>query len=134
MLDLNSENRLWPLSQQHSAYAHHHCPARSSGGGRPPLSEPRILDGGYAPPQRGESSPELQRVQGAGALERDGSQLCPDRQHVFRLTEIYESKAGVADHFEQTNESWVDFPAMGKWMEKCKVTFVPAASIINSLW
>jgi hypothetical protein len=52
----------------------------------------------------------------------------------FVLTEIYESKAGVADHFEQTNESWVDFPAMGKWMEKCKVTFVPAASIINSLW
>jgi hypothetical protein len=32
----------------------------------------------------GESSPELQRVQGSGTLEPDGSQLCPDRQHVFR--------------------------------------------------
>ena len=32
----------------------------------------------------GRSSPELQRIQGAGALEPDGSQLCPDRQHVFR--------------------------------------------------
>jgi hypothetical protein len=31
-----------------------------------------------------ESSPELQRVQGNGALEPDGSQLCADRQHVFR--------------------------------------------------
>jgi hypothetical protein len=51
----------------------------------------------------------------------------------FILTEIYESKAGVVDHLEQTG-SWGDFPAMGKWMEKCKVSFVPAASIINSLW
>ena len=42
-----------------------------------------VLDGVYAPPDRGESSPELQRVQGAGALGADGSQLCPDRQHVF---------------------------------------------------
>jgi hypothetical protein len=58
----------------------------------------------------------------------------PTGNTCFILTEIYESKAGVADHFEQTNESWVDFPAMLKWMEKCKVTFVPAASIINSLW
>ena len=51
----------------------------------------------------------------------------------FVLTEIYDSKAGVVDHFEQT-QGWGDFPALGKWMEKCKVTFVPAASIINSLW
>ena len=58
----------------------------------------------------------------------------PTGNTCFVLTEIYESKAGVADHFEQTNESWVDFPAMGKWMEKCKVTFAPAASITNSLW
>jgi hypothetical protein len=52
----------------------------------------------------------------------------------FILTEIYESKAGVLDHFEQTNENWRDFPAVLKWMEKCKVTFVAAASIITSLW
>ena len=51
----------------------------------------------------------------------------------FVLTEIYDSKAGVVDHFEQT-QGWEDFPALGKWMEKCKVTFVSAASIINSLW
>ena len=33
---------------------------------------------------RRESSPELQRVQGTGALEPDGSQLFHDRQHLFR--------------------------------------------------
>ena len=58
----------------------------------------------------------------------------PTSNTCFVLTEIYESKAGVADHFEQTTERWGDFPAMGKWMEKCKVTFVSAAPIINSLW
>ena len=58
----------------------------------------------------------------------------PTGNMCFVLTEIYESIAGAADHFEQTNESWGDLPAMRKWMEKCKVTFPSAASIFNSLW
>ena len=52
----------------------------------------------------------------------------------FVLTEIYESKAGVLDHWEQAEESWGDVHAARKWIEKCKATFVPAASIVNSLW
>ena len=44
------------------------------------------------------------------------------------------AKLVLLDHFKQADESWGDFPAIRKWMEKCKVTFVPAASIINSLW
>jgi hypothetical protein len=52
----------------------------------------------------------------------------------FVLSEIYESKAGVLDHFEQTNSSWGDFLAARKVMEKCKVMAVTGASIINSLW
>jgi hypothetical protein len=39
----------------------------------------------------------------------------------------------VAAHFEMT-ESWQDFPATLKWLEKCKVTGLPVAPIINSLW
>jgi hypothetical protein len=58
----------------------------------------------------------------------------PTGNTCFVLSEICESKAGVSDHFEQTMGNWGDFPAMGKWMEKCKVTFVPAASIFDSLW
>jgi hypothetical protein len=58
----------------------------------------------------------------------------PTGNMCFVLTEIYESKAGVVDHWEQTRGSWEDFPAALKWMEKCKVTFVSAASIFNSLW
>jgi len=58
----------------------------------------------------------------------------PTGNTYFVLTEIYETEAGVADHFQQTTASWKDFPAIVQWMEKCKVTFVSAASIINSLW
>lgn len=58
----------------------------------------------------------------------------PTGNTCFVLTEIYETEAGVADHFQQAMASWKDFPALGKWLEKCKVTGVPAASIMNSLW
>ena len=58
----------------------------------------------------------------------------PTGNTCFVLTEIYETKAGVLDHFEQSNASWSDFPAILKWIEKCKFMVVPAAPIINSLW
>ena len=57
----------------------------------------------------------------------------PTGNMCFVLTEIYESKAGVLDHFEQTMV-WKDLAAIREWFGKCKVTFVPAASIFNSLW
>ncbi len=38
------------------------------------------------------------------------------------------SELGVLDHFKQSDENWGDV------QENCKVTFVSAASIINSLW
>ena len=52
----------------------------------------------------------------------------------FVLNEIYETEAGVADHFQQAASSWQDFPAFMEWLEKCTVTAVPAAPIFNSLW
>lgn len=58
----------------------------------------------------------------------------PTGNTCFVLSEIYETAAGVEDHFKQAMESWKDFPALGKWIEKCKLTAVPAAPIFNSLW
>jgi hypothetical protein len=58
----------------------------------------------------------------------------PTGNTCFLLVEVYDSPAGVTDHFTQAGESWKDFPALGKWLEKCKVTGVPAATIFNSLW
>lgn len=58
----------------------------------------------------------------------------PTGNTVFVLHEIYQSGAGVTDHFQQAAASWPDFPALVKWLEKCKVSGAPAAPIINSLW
>ena len=58
----------------------------------------------------------------------------PTGNTYFIITEIYESKAGPLDHIKQAHETWTDFPAWQEWTAKCKVTFVAAASIINSLW
>ena len=58
----------------------------------------------------------------------------PTGNTCFVLSEIYESEAGVLDHFKQANENWGDHDAFRKWLEKCQVTLVPAGSIFNSLW
>jgi hypothetical protein len=58
----------------------------------------------------------------------------PTGNECFILTEVYESEAGVADHFQKAESGWKDFPAVVEWMGKCSVTGVPAAPIINSLW
>ena len=58
----------------------------------------------------------------------------PTGNTCFVLSEVYETEAGVTDHFKQAAESWKHFPALGQWFEKCKITAVPAEPIINSLW
>ena len=58
----------------------------------------------------------------------------PTGNTCFVLSEVYQSDAGVADHFQQAEESWDDFQAFVSWMDKCNVTVGPAAGIFNSLW
>ncbi len=58
----------------------------------------------------------------------------PTGNTCFILNEIYESDAGVSDHFQQATDSWSDFPALGEWLGKCKVSGAPVAKIFNSLW
>jgi hypothetical protein len=57
----------------------------------------------------------------------------PTGNTCFILSEIYETGAGVVDHFQMSESSWQDFPALIKWVGKCTVTGLPAAPIINSL-
>ena len=52
----------------------------------------------------------------------------------FVLTEVYESLAGIEDHFTQAQGSWDEFPAFVSWLDQCKSTLVPAATIGHSLW
>ncbi len=58
----------------------------------------------------------------------------PTGNTCFILSEIYETEAGVADHFQLAESSWQDFPALAEWLGKCKVSGASAAQIINSLW
>ena len=58
----------------------------------------------------------------------------PTGNTCFILSEIFEAEIGVADHFQQAEESWEDYPALSEWMGNCAVTAVPAAPIFNSLW
>jgi hypothetical protein len=58
----------------------------------------------------------------------------PTGNTVFILHEIYETDAGVTDHFQQASSGWKEFPGLVQWLQKCKVSGVPAARIINSLW
>ena len=58
----------------------------------------------------------------------------PTGNTIFVLHEIYESDAGVADHFEQAMSKWNDFPAFAEWLGKCQITGVAASPVIQSLW
>lgn len=52
----------------------------------------------------------------------------------FVLMEIYESEAGVADHYAQAMGNWSEFPNFGAWLGKCEVNIVSSAPIVQSLW
>jgi hypothetical protein len=58
----------------------------------------------------------------------------PTGNTIFVLDEIYQSDAGVTDHFQQASSGWKDFPALVQWRGKCKVSGIPASPVINSLW
>jgi len=58
----------------------------------------------------------------------------PTGNVIFVLTEVYETDAGVVDHFEQSKASWKDFAAWNAFADTCKTTKVGAAKIFNSLW
>jgi hypothetical protein len=81
----------------------------------------------------GEKAPLSDNVSKMKELSGD-LDSAPTGNTCFVLTEIYESKAAVLDHIKQANENWRDHSAFREWLDKCKATFVPAASIINSLW
>jgi hypothetical protein len=58
----------------------------------------------------------------------------PTGNTCFVLAEVYESLAGVKDHYQQAAASWKEFAAFGEWLGRCQVKIVSAAAIFNSLW
>ena len=58
----------------------------------------------------------------------------PTGNVIFVLTEVYETDAGVVNHFDLSKATWKDFQAWNDFAAKCKTTKVGAAKIFNSLW
>lgn len=51
----------------------------------------------------------------------------------FVLTEVYETPAGVSDHWTRT-QTWEDFDAVVEWVGKVKVITVHGSPVLYSLW
>lgn len=52
----------------------------------------------------------------------------------YVLSEIYESPAGIQDHWQQAQQHWTDFSAMLELMGSCNPQTLHAGSIAASLW
>jgi hypothetical protein len=52
----------------------------------------------------------------------------------YVLNEIYESPAGISDHWQQAQESWADFMEMVEMVSSCNPQTLHAGSIAESLW
>ncbi|MGO9456773.1 MAG: hypothetical protein ACLP62_06970 [Acidimicrobiales bacterium] len=57
----------------------------------------------------------------------------PTGKTTYVLDEIYESEAGVANHWKLSSESWADFGAVLAWAGKAQVTTQHRGRVINSL-
>ena len=58
----------------------------------------------------------------------------PTGSEDFVLMEVYETGAGVADHFEQAAATWSEYENFLAWLGNCDVKMVTAAPVFHSLW
>ena len=52
----------------------------------------------------------------------------------YVLSEVYESPAGIGNHWREAQESWSDFGAMVEMLGGCNPQTLHAGSIAQSLW
>lgn len=50
------------------------------------------------------------------------------------LHEVYETPAGLEDHWQQAAEGFADFSAFLAWTEKVTVTVLHDSPVVHSLW
>ncbi len=58
----------------------------------------------------------------------------PTENTCFVLTEVYETPAGLADHWKQGADSWQDFQAFVAWASEVDVAVLHGSPVIHSLW
>ena len=52
----------------------------------------------------------------------------------YVLSEVYQSPAGIDNHWRQAQESWSDFGAMVQMLAGCNTQTLHGGSIAESLW
>ena len=58
----------------------------------------------------------------------------PTGNTMFVLDEMYETQAGLDDHWRQAAESWEDLGAVVEWSGKCKVVTAHNGVAVQALW
>ena len=58
----------------------------------------------------------------------------PTGKTMYVLDEVYESPAGIAEHWKQAAETWKDLAAILKWGEKGEVATLHNGTIVQALW
>jgi hypothetical protein len=58
----------------------------------------------------------------------------PTGNTCFVLTEVYETNAGIEDHFQQAATNWREWPDVLEWLPRCRSTTVLSSRIVHSLW
>jgi hypothetical protein len=58
----------------------------------------------------------------------------PTRNTCLVLTEVYETPAGLEDHWKKAAEGFEDFDAFLEWTGKVTVTVLHGSPVVHSLW
>ncbi len=58
----------------------------------------------------------------------------PTGNTMFVLDEMYETQAGLDDHWRMAVEEWEDMPALVEWSAKCKAVTAHNGVAIQGLW
>ena len=58
----------------------------------------------------------------------------PTGNTIFVLDEMYETQAGLDDHWKQAAENWEDLGAILEWASKCKVITAHNGGAVQALW
>lgn len=58
----------------------------------------------------------------------------PTGNTFFVLSEVYESPAGVANHWKQAAETWQDLPAFLEFCDKNRVATLHSGTVEHALW
>ncbi|PVZ05873.1 hypothetical protein [Actinomycetospora cinnamomea] len=53
---------------------------------------------------------------------------------IFVLSEIYETPAGVTEHWRLATETWEDFPAFLDWSRDCGISTLHSGTVEHALW